>query len=523
MKRSIALLLVLAMAFSLCCISAAAEGDEKDTLVYTALGDSASNGYGMTEYGTRTYIYGQKVPGAYPTMFANAIGATTYNQDCLSGLRSEDLRYLLDPERYPGDSYTWSTAFGGYVMGSIAKDGITGVKHLSDLYIQHVTEADVITLNIGLNNFGNFLAWQVEDYLNSGTPFNEVSLNPEMEAMLKTPELMQMHDELMKLFAKMEIAGLTGDKIAYIVENLLHSFAYSYVDHFECIDAIIERIYELNPDVDLYVLGLYDCFPTLCLTNDMINIGKLCTVTMESVNTHLKYFAPHCCEYTYVDVLNTEIFGVPTNLTDPDFIAKFTANNGAAVHPSYNGHIYMFNQLMAKYHVPFKDVSNKNDNYDAIAFAYNTGAIEASSTAFFMPDLITDRAAIANALYVIAGRPSTAGMTEPFIDVNQNTKYYDAIVWVYNMGIMSGTSSKVFSPCLSANRSTFAAALYAYAGSPAVGNVSIKDINIVKSAHRDAVKWAVQNGIFSLNSLGYVNPGLLVTREELAEAVYALR
>lgn len=518
-KKPLSLLLALVMLFALILPTFAAG---KDTLVYTALGDSASNGYGMQEYGSRTYIYGKKVSGAYPTLFANAIGATTYYQDCLSGLRSEDLRYLLDPQRYKGDSYTWSTTFGSYVMDSIALDGIFSVTDLSSRYIQHVTEADVITLDIGLNNFGNFLFWQAQDYLNSGTPFDEVSLNPEMMAMLKTPILTEIRSELMRFLSKIEIAGLTADKITYLVENLLHSFVYSYVDHLRSFDAIVERIYELNPDVDLYVLGLYDSFPKLYIANDMVNIGKLNTMLMESVNDHLKYFAPHCCEYVYVDVLNTKIFGVPTNVTDPNFLVKFGENNGAAVHPSYDGHLYMYNQLMAKYRVPYKDVKSGDSAFDAIAYASKIGAIEADCGNYFLPDLITNRAAIANAIYVMAGRPSTAGMSEPFLDVTKSTEYYDAILWTYNNGILSGTSSRVFSPGLSANRSTLAAALYAYAGSPAVGAVSIKDIGIVKSAHRNAAKWAVNQGIFCLNSLGYLNPGLLVTREDLARAVYAL-
>lgn len=521
MKRIVSIILVLIMTFALCGFTYE-RGDNGDELVYTALGDSASNGYGMKEYGDRTYIYGQVVDASYPALFAKAIGATKFNQDCLSGLRSEDLRYLLDPERYGGDAYTWATTFGNYVMSSIANEGIRDVKHLSDLYIQHVTEADVITLDIGLNNFGNFLFWQAQDYLNTGAPFDEVSLNPEMEAMLKTPEFMKMHDALMDLFSGIDIAGLGGDQIAYLVENLLHSLVYSYVDHLNSFDAIVNRIYELNPDCELYVLGLYDCFPELYVTGDMINIGALNTMMMKSINTHLKSFAPHCCEYVYVDVLNTEIFGVPKNLTDPDFLVKFGENNGAAVHPSYAGHQYMFEKLYAKYCVPFIDVKKGDDCFDAVAYAYSVGAMGPELKSSFMPLSLADRDEAAQALYVMAGCPDVSGMTEPFIDVKPSSEYYDAIVWAYNAGIMKGTSSKVFSPELSINRSSMAVVLWRMAGSPAAGSVSFKDKALIASANRTAAQWAVENSLMSA-SKNYFNPGLLITRADLAQIIYAMK
>lgn len=526
MKKFIAIVLALVMTFALCGFTYDRGGD--DDIVYTALGDSASNGYGTQEYGySRTYRYNFRSPVAYPDKFAAALGIDIYDtehfhQDCTAGLRSEDLLWLLDPEGYPGDAYTWDTAFSQGVMNQFAKDGIRSAQQMSDLYIQHVIDADIITLDIGLNNFGNFLAWQAQDYLNSGTLFSEVSLTPEMYALLKTPEFVEMHDAFLQLFSGLEIAGFSGDKIVCLVENLLHSLVYSYVDNFRCFDAIIERIYELNPDCELYVLGLYDCFPELYITNDMINIGRLNRMMMELVNLHYKALAPHCNEYVYVDVLDTPNFGLPKNLTDPNFLDAFMENMGAAAHPSYDGHEYMFHQLYNAYMTPFKDVCGSDQA--AVGYAFGSGLMEPVKDLQFMPLLLADRAEVANALYVKAGCPDVSGMTEPFLDVTAKTEYYDAIVWAYNNGIMVGTSSKLFAPDLSINRSSLASVLYKAAGCPDVqSTVSFKDNALIKSANRTAAQWANAAGALTATGSGFFNPGLLITRADLAEALYALR
>lgn len=511
MKRIISIILALVMVFALCGFTYVRDNDD-ETLVYTALGDSASNGYGMAEYGNRTYIYGQVVDYAYPALFAKAIGATTFNQDCLSGLRTEDLLCLLDPS-YDGDAYSRGTAFGSYVMNSIRNDGIASFEQLSDMYISHVAEADVITVDIGLNNFGNFITTQMDRYNNGNTPY-EMVLNSEMLKMLKSPELVALHDQLIASL------GDAGNTVG-LVELLLKCLVYTYVDNLNCFDALMNRIYELNPDCELYVIGLYDSFPELYITNDMVNIGKLNRMAMQSINAHYAYMAPHSSEYMYVDVINTEIFGLPKNITDSNFMEKFTESNGKNVHPSYAGHEYMFNQLMSKYLAPFSDVCSGNSAIDAIGYVYSNGIMAATRDKHFSPNALVSRGEAANALYVMAGSPDVSGMSEPFTDVKSSTAYYDAIVWAYNNGIMGATTGKLFSPGVSINRSSLSAALYAFAGSPAGSTAAFKDSSLIKSANRNAAAWVVENGIMKASN-NYFNPGLVVSRESLAVSLYAL-
>ena len=56
------------------------------------------------------------------------------------------------------------------------------------------------------------------------------------------------------------------------------------------------------------------------------------------------------------------------------------------------------------------------------------------------------RAMIVSVLYRIAGQPSHIGVN-PFFDVSAKNKcYYDAVIWAYENGIVTGTSNTTFSP-----------------------------------------------------------------------------
>ena len=64
----------------------------------------------------------------------------------------------------------------------------------------------------------------------------------------------------------------------------------------------------------------------------------------------------------------------------------------------------------------------------------------------------------------------------PFADVSQDAWYYDAVQYVYEKGLMNGTSSTSFSPNSSLSRGMVITMLYRMAGSPATGNADFKDV-----------------------------------------------
>lgn len=97
-------------------------------------------------------------------------------------------------------------------------------------------------------------------------------------------------------------------------------------------------------------------------------------------------------------------------------------------------------------------------------------------------------------------------LTEPFIDVNENDWFYDAVVYVYNEGMMSGIEADVFSPDGSMTRAMFWTVLARIDGADTSGGLEW---------YSAAQKWAISEGV----SDG-TEPNALITREQLATMLW---
>lgn len=107
----------------------------------------------------------------------------------------------------------------------------------------------------------------------------------------------------------------------------------------------------------------------------------------------------------------------------------------------------------------------------------------------------------------------------PFTDVDDHWAY-EAIRYVYEQGLMSGTSSTAFSPELTTTRGMIVTILYALEGRPAVpGDLTFTDVS-GEMYCADAVKWAENNGIVSGYGEESFGPNDPITREQLAVILY---
>lgn len=107
----------------------------------------------------------------------------------------------------------------------------------------------------------------------------------------------------------------------------------------------------------------------------------------------------------------------------------------------------------------------------------------------------------------------------PFTDVAENTWYTQAVRYVYEKGLMSGTSATVFSPNATTSRSMIATILWRMAGSPVVDYAM--DFSDVPQGqwYSEAIRWAASQGIVSGygDTFGTNDP---ITREQLAVMLY---
>ena len=108
----------------------------------------------------------------------------------------------------------------------------------------------------------------------------------------------------------------------------------------------------------------------------------------------------------------------------------------------------------------------------------------------------------------------------PFTDVSQKDWFYGDVMFVYENGLILGTSKTLFSPHGTATRSMMATILWRMEGSPAPkGKNSFTDVEAGKW-YADAITWTAENGIFAGYGKDKFGPDDPITREQLAAIFY---
>ena len=122
------------------------------------------------------------------------------------------------------------------------------------------------------------------------------------------------------------------------------------------------------------------------------------------------------------------------------------------------------------------------------------------------------------ALWRVDENPGTGA--NPFTDVSEKDWFYSDVMFVYENGLMLGTSKTLFSPHGTATRGMMATILWRMEGSPAPkGKNSFTDVEAGKW-YADAITWTAENGIFAGYGKDKFGPDNPITREQLAAIFY---
>lgn len=108
----------------------------------------------------------------------------------------------------------------------------------------------------------------------------------------------------------------------------------------------------------------------------------------------------------------------------------------------------------------------------------------------------------------------------PFADVDTDDWFFEDVAYVYENGLMSGTSADTFSPETATTRGMIVTILYRLEGEPEIsGSCAFDDVKS-GSYYENAIAWAAANGIVSGYDNGLFGPDDAITREQLATILY---
>ena len=164
----------------------------------------------------------------------------------------------------------------------------------------------------------------------------------------------------------------------------------------------------------------------------------------------------------------------------------------------------------------FTDVRSTDWFSDAVSYVQERGLMSGTSATHFSPNEPTTRAMLVTILYRAAGQPETTGQSS-FVDVLTRDYFANAVAWASENNIVTGYSRTRFGSNDPVSREQIATLLWRYAGSPSAGSAqNFSDRNQISDYAADAVNWARANGIVNGRPGNRFDPKANATRAEVA-------
>ena len=169
---------------------------------------------------------------------------------------------------------------------------------------------------------------------------------------------------------------------------------------------------------------------------------------------------------------------------------------------------------------PFTDVNDPSVDY-----VYENGLMSGMSATKFQPNTTLTRGQFAT-VFASLTREIPSGSL-PFVDVKPTAYYYGPVLWAYNNNIVSGTTSKTFSPNATLNREQVASMVSdywkKYFPDKKLEPTNFSDLNQASPWARDGVQLAGQ--VFKYADIitsSNFEPKKPFTRLEVARLVMSL-
>ena len=182
-----------------------------------------------------------------------------------------------------------------------------------------------------------------------------------------------------------------------------------------------------------------------------------------------------------------------------------------------------YTETTPKWTNPFLDLDKKGFYFDSVLWAYNNGITAGKTPQLFEPEGECTRAQVVTFLWRQAGEPVPRTSENVFSDVLQDAYYRDAVQWAVEQGIAKGISATEFGPDRPCTRCEVVTFLYRAKGCPEVAaKAGFWDVH-PEDYYYEPVYWAYENAVTSGTGEGMFSPGQVCTRAQIVTFLYRAR
>ena len=316
--KALSVFMCLIMLFSVVAPAVSATGSndtaEKPVFNYVSLGDSMTNGYGSDGYAQGGHNGGLDIDGdgegdgydvldqgevghygkdSYANKFADYLSLAydvKHTKLATSAMLSRDLLYLVGAGKYVDDGYAGFTHYVGKYWANVDEDYL---EQLQALYIEKLTEADLVTIALGNAEFGAYIMDNLMDIIGfQGATYDPTFVNTQLEVIMNNTDaklvekVVELRDQL---YAELPEMGEFGEEQIKDIANL---FAHTILDFCYNYTQILDTIVELNPDVEIIVVGVMNAVNGLKfeIDGEEYDMGDYMEIVLDIVNTHVSTY-----------------------------------------------------------------------------------------------------------------------------------------------------------------------------------------------------------------------------------------
>ena len=392
MKKSLAVLLVIVMmtgVFS--CFGSAYEKKYEDYSSYVLLGDSVASGWSDVEERETRFV---RVEGSYGAFVADDLGVDVYHPMACIGFRTTDLRYIFEDD-YEADEFLFYSIDDSEMEWRIP------------IIRQEVANADLITLNVGGNDWGSYVGWHIYKAIDVF-----IEDHPDFVAQVKG-YLETAGTDPNTISTIIDIAALCG-AIPELLQILPQALKRGFENFFANWNYVVEDIYALNPDVELIVIGMFDNMVQNQETADRneaalikLNVSQ---AIVDYANTPMRESAEKY-GYTFIDPVGT-----------------VCERN----HPSIEGHRYIADLILEALpdaNFPYTDVERTSKDYKVIEYMFQNAIMAGITETEFCADMPITKGQLADAVFNVCGTSKTVDETS----AGKNASYIEVVSSAFNM------------------------------------------------------------------------------------------